>query len=213
MVKKYKHIIWDWNGTLWNDSWLCFEVTNKMLLERSMPALSRARYEDIMRFPIKDYYSDLGFDYSLEPYEKLANQFILEYEAHRFECKLQDNSEYILKEFSALGITQSVLSAYKQDTLVEAVNYFGLAEYFNDIIGLNDIYAVSKVDNGINYINSSSYQKHEVLFIGDTTHDYDVSQAMGIDCILIESGHNSRSRLEQCSVPVISQLKELLTWF
>ena len=33
---KYRHIIWDWNGTLFNDTWLCVELTQTMLGERGL---------------------------------------------------------------------------------------------------------------------------------------------------------------------------------
>lgn len=210
MINNYKHIIWDWNGTLWNDSWLCFELTNTMLADRNMPAMSQELYQSIMRFPIKDYYSDLGFDYVEESYEKLAKEFISIYESRRFECKLQAGVEEVLTTIRQRGLTQSVLSAYKHDTLVQAINYFDLTEYFDDIIGLDDIYAESKVQNGIKYIKSLGVDNSDVLFVGDTTHDFEVAEAMGVDCVLVESGHNSRLRLEQCNVPVFSSLGDLL---
>lgn len=210
MIRDYKHIIWDWNGTLWNDSWLCFELTNNMLAERAMPAMSQELYQSIMRFPIKDYYSDLGFDYVDESYEKLANEFMDVYESRRFECELQPKVKETLTSISKLGLTQSVLSAYKHDTLLQAIQFYQLTDYFDDIIGLDDIYAESKVANGIKYINSLGIDNSDVLFVGDTTHDFEVAEAMNVACVLIESGHNSRLRLEQCDVPVFSSLHELL---
>jgi len=209
MINSYKHIIWDWNGTLWNDSWLCFELTNNMLSDRNMPAMSQELYQSIMRFPIKDYYSDLGFDYVDESYEELAKEFIGIYESRRFECKLQDGVNDVLGAIRKRGLSQSVLSAYKHDTLLQAIQYFRLTDYFDDIIGLDDIYAESKVENGIKYIKSLGVDNSDVLFVGDTTHDFEVAQAMNVDCVLVESGHNSRLRLEQCDVPVFSSLKEL----
>ena len=44
------------------------------------------------------------------------------------------------------------------------------------------------------------YESNDVVMIGDTVHDYEVSQAMDTDCILISSGHNSRERLEETGV-------------
>lgn len=49
----------------------------------------------------------------------------------------------------------------------------------------------------------------EVLFIGDSRHDYEVAEAMGVDCILLCGGHQSRARLERCGVPVVDGLLEL----
>ena len=48
----------------------------------------------------------------------------------------------------------------------------------------------------------------ETLLIGDTTHDAEVARAMGIECVLIPCGHNSRERLVQCGVDVVKALSE-----
>ena len=36
-LKKYTNIIWDWNGTLLDDAWLCVDVMNGMLKEHGLP--------------------------------------------------------------------------------------------------------------------------------------------------------------------------------
>ena len=36
----YKGIIWDWNGTLLNDTKLAVESMNKILLKRGLPVLT-----------------------------------------------------------------------------------------------------------------------------------------------------------------------------
>ena len=35
-MKKIKHIIWDWNGTLLNDCWLCVDAINNALAKRNL---------------------------------------------------------------------------------------------------------------------------------------------------------------------------------
>ena len=43
---KYKHLIWDWNGTLLDDTWLCIESINKILLKRGMPIVLKKDYRE-----------------------------------------------------------------------------------------------------------------------------------------------------------------------
>ena len=42
----YRHLIWDWNGTLLDDAWLCREIMNGQLRRRGLPELSTERYEE-----------------------------------------------------------------------------------------------------------------------------------------------------------------------
>lgn len=205
-MKQYQHVIWDWNGTVWNDTWLCVEINNHMLKHRNLPPINIDTYRDKLCFPVSDYYCQLGFDYNSDPYPALAEEFIAEYEKRRFECALQDGARELIELLHNQQIPQAVLSAYQHDTLLEAVNYFKLSPFFNDIIGLNDIYAKGKVENGKKFIAQSGIDPKETLFIGDTVHDFEVADAMGIHCALVAGGHNNRSRLEACGVPVFDSL-------
>jgi phosphoglycolate phosphatase len=204
-----KHIIWDWNGTLWDDTWLCTEINNHMLKRRGLPGITLETYRAKLCFPVSEYYCQLGFDYGNDPYNQLAEEFIAEYEARRFECALQDGAHELIGHLHSKGIPQAVLSAYQQDALLQAVEYFGLTRFFSDIIGLNDIYAAGKVDNGKKYMDGINIVPNEVLFIGDTIHDFEVAEAMGVGCILVANGHNSKPRLEVCGVPVFDSLHDV----
>jgi phosphoglycolate phosphatase len=42
--------------------------------------------------------------------------------------------------------------------------------------------------------------------VGDTLHDVEVAEALGISCVLIAQGHQSRERLDQAGVPVFADL-------
>ena len=53
---KYKHIIWDWNGTLLDDAWLCVDVINGVLSRRNMSTISLRQYQELFNFPVIDYY-------------------------------------------------------------------------------------------------------------------------------------------------------------
>ncbi len=206
---KFKHIIWDWNGTLWDDTWLCVEINNHMLQRRGLPPIDAGVYRDKLCFPVTDYYCELGFDYQQNPYNTLAEEFIEEYTRRRFECDLQAGARELIAAFQAMAVPQAVLSAYEQKALLEAVDYFALAHAFNDVVGLNDIYASGKVENGLKYMAGLAVDPSDVLFIGDTVHDYEVAEAMGVQCVLVANGHNSRARLESCGVPVLNSLETL----
>ena len=208
-LSSHKHILWDWNGTLFDDAHLCVEVMNRSLGKRNLPLLTAKRYQDIFVFPVVDYYRRAGFDFSRESFETAGTEFIVEYEKRKFECGLQPGAREILDRIRDAGLTQSVLSAYQQNTLEEVVRHFGLERYFVRLVGLQDHYAGGKIDHGRRWIREAGHRPSEVLFIGDTIHDFEVAQAMGADCVLVHGGHNSMERLKSCGVPVLNSLSEL----
>lgn len=208
----YQHIIWDWNGTLWDDAVLCTDINNKMLCRRNLPKITVEDYREKLVFPISDYYARIGFDCEVESYESLAHEYIGEYEQTRFDCPLRTGALELLNDLRERQIPQAVLSAYERVSLKEAIHYYDLTAYFTDVIGLNDIYAEGKVANGLKYIKQLQISPQSVLFIGDTIHDFEVSQAMGVHCVLVSGGHNSKARLETCGVPVFESLSQVKTF-
>ena len=55
---KYKHIIWDWNGTLLDDRWLCVDGINNGLLKRGLTPITEETYMNVFTFPVKNYYEE-----------------------------------------------------------------------------------------------------------------------------------------------------------
>jgi phosphoglycolate phosphatase len=83
---------------------------------------------------------------------------------------------------------------------------FNIEQYLDDVIGISNIYAESKVSVGREYITRSGIDTGKTVLIGDTVHDYEVAQALGVDCILIANGHQSKHRLLECGGPVLDDI-------
>ena len=210
-MQKYTHIIWDWNGTLKNDAKICMDITNDLLQQRKKPALTLETYQKYFNFPVKGYYEKIGLDFASEPFEALANEFMANYDKRSEECKLQSNAALVVKEFAEKAISQSVLSARKQAQLEQSLAFYDLRQYFQHVVGLSDHYANSKVDNGKKLVAAINAPTDKMMMIGDTTHDFEVAQAIGVDCVLFTGGHQSKERLLSCGTPVVENLTDLLS--
>lgn len=206
----YKHIIWDWNGTLLNDSWMAVMVINETLAKRGMPTLDHEHYQNIFGFPVIDYYRRLGFDFVDESFEVVGTEFIEGYEKHKYDVLLHDGVVEVLESLNKQGVTHSILSAYKQNTLDELVAHFQLTDRFVKIVGLDNHYAHSKVENGVQWMSELGADPGDVLFVGDTEHDFEVAQAIGVDCVLIPGGHQTREALLGTSATLVDQIADIL---
>lgn len=211
MLRKYRHIIWDWNGTLLNDAWLCVEIINEILRERNEQPVTHERYKEEFGFPVECFYQRLGFDFAVDSFEALANEYIGKYDERRFECKLQDHAISALRHCLDLGFKQSILSAYHQVRLEEVLDFFELRPLFTHVVGLDDHHAHGKTQQGIRLTEESGFRSGDVLLIGDTVHDYEVAQEIGVDCALFVGGHNTEKRLQSCGVPVFDSLAQLMS--
>jgi phosphoglycolate phosphatase len=210
IFNKYSHIIWDWNGTLLNDAWLCVDVMNTMLAQRGLPQITLEIYRNIFDFPVRDYYLKLGYNFDNESFEKVGMEFMILYNQRQKECNLHPDVVFVLNEISLLGLSQSILSAREQNELRQETVDLDVSRFLKKIYGLDDHYAHGKTDVGIKLLNDLKIPKEKVIFIGDTRHDSEVADELAIDCILIPKGHHSLQRLKMCNKPIIQSINELL---
>ena len=203
-------IIWDWNGTLLNDIDLCIELINRLLHKRNLSLLNAERYREIFSFPVKDYYEKVGFDFRQEPFEIPAQEFIDMYNAEVAQCKLHQGAKDILCLFHEKGKKQIILSAMEQNILESTLHQHQIFKYFDEVSGLDNHYAASKLDNGKNLIGRLQLNPTEVCLIGDTVHDFEVARAIGCKCILIADGHQSEKRLLETGSITLNRLQKLV---
>lgn len=211
MIQNFEHIIWDWNGTLLNDTALSLNIIN-YFKSKNLKTLSLEEYRHIFDFPVKNYYEKAGFNFSEYSFEELGKQWMDEYEIRKGDTDLFEGTKDVLDYISSLGIGQSVLSAYSLETLIEMINDHGLTKYFQDITGLDHIYATSKLAIGQELIKKIDVPLPKIVLIGDTIHDHEVASELGIQCILIANGHQSRERLLSSGFPVLNDIRELITY-
>lgn len=206
---RFRHIVWDWNGTLIDDLDYSISVMNGLLHRRNLPLLDRARYHALFDFPVRDYYFRLGFDPSIDTFEQLSEEFIGAYDAHRWDCTLHGQVADLLAAVTRAGATQSILSAYRQETLHEIVGHFSLTPHFIRLTGLDNIFAHSKADLGRAWLDELGLPPAEVLLVGDTLHDLEVAQHLGVDCVLVAAGHHPAARLRARHDRVVEDLTAL----
>lgn len=208
-IENYKHIIWDWNGTIINDVSLSMDLINKLLTARGLKTLSIEDYREVFTIPVKNYYTKLGFDFSKESFEVVGREWMDGYESRKFDCGLYDGVIDVLNRIHQLGIGQSILSAYSQHTLDEMVQHYGLKKYFTHVVGLDNIYAAGKMHLGKDLMKRLGNGKGETLLIGDTEHDYEVASEIGADCVLSSNGHQSGAKLKKLNCLVIEDIYHL----
>lgn len=200
----YSLIIWDFNGTVLDDVGIGMAAVNKLLLRRSLKTLdSKEDYYKVFGFPIIEYYKRLGFDFEKESYELLAKEWVREYSSLEHTAPLRPFVRELLEKISSLGIAQVILSASEKNMLVRQVELLGVGGYFDEILGMEDIYAFGKQEMAKRFMEQRHLERAVVL--GDTEHDAEVAREIGADCILISGGHQSRETLEKCGFPVTDE--------
>ncbi len=202
-------IIWDWNGTLLNDVQMCVNCMNELLERRNLARLSLERYRNVFSFPVKDYYEKIGFDFSREDFEVPAKEFMDLY--HRFlpETKLFPCAKEVLEHFKKRGFRQLILSAMEHNSLMTTLEEREILSYFDAVSGIDNIYAGGKTEMAHAFLDRLGLDSKEMIFIGDTLHDMEVAQTLGIDYLLVAAGHQSKNVLLSKTARVVNRLSEI----
>lgn len=209
---RFRHIIWDWNGTLLDDTQAGVNAVNGMLAARSLPAIDMPRYRDVFGFPVSEFYRTIGFRLETEDWDAMARDFHDRFLADT-TIRLHRNALEALDCFRKAGLGQSILSASEQGILESMLRDFGVAQYFDGVFGVDNLYGHSKREIGQVLLRNLALDPATALIIGDSLHDHEVARDLGVSCLLIAQGHQSRARLARTGAPVLESLAELPDWF
>jgi phosphoglycolate phosphatase len=210
-MTKYDVCVWDWNGTLLDDTWLCVESLNLLLTEEGLPPVTIDAYREHFRFPAVDYYSLLGFPGADSNFPEISRRFMQAYGERVESCQLRAGVTDLLDHFKQINLSQTIVSASPIGALEYGLRHFQIEEFFTEVAGQSDNFAHGKIETGLNLMRKLGGNPTKVIFIGDTVHDFEVANAMGVDCVLLTGGHQSADRLRECGVPVFECVEEIKT--
>jgi phosphoglycolate phosphatase len=205
MEKKiYTHVIWDFNGTVYDDVDACIQSANRLLEAYSLaPLPSKEEYRAKFGFPIIEYYARLGFDFERYPYAKLAVEWVDYYMELSANSKVYEEIPSVLDAVRERGQEQWILSATEANMLKGQLRSLGILHCFHGVLGMDNIHAHSKEEIGVAW--RRAHPNACALMVGDTDHDAQVAAAMGVDCVLVAKGHQSKERLEQCKCLFVAE--------
>ncbi len=211
-MNKFKNLVFDFNGTIIDDVQVCLDILNKMLANSNHPQISLDQYLHTFTFPIYDYYIKAGFDIKpngKDNFEELSKYFDKSYRAIFNKLKpFPDIVPFLKNNYQKYNLY--ILSATKQNDLENELKQLNIYNYFRAVIGINNIFAYSKVNEAIEYFTKNNIKSAETAFIGDTTHDNEVAKKLNATSILIARGHQAKDVLEKTNANyVISNIKEL----
>ena len=187
------HILWDWNGTLLDDTQAALDTLNIMLARRGAKPIGMGFYRDHFRFPVKPFYKSIGVCLENEDWDALAK----EYHDLYAEQPKRLNSETMaaLERVKRAGARQSIISALRQDLLDEATAFYGVAPYMECVYGVDNLDGASKLDRALELL--TRIDGDDPVVIGDALHDKEVADALKVRCVLCAQGSHALWRLQE----------------
>jgi HAD superfamily hydrolase (TIGR01509 family) len=211
-VKRY-HVVWDWNGTIVDDAAFIISITNAHFQKAGFGPVSKEKFQAAYRRPVRDFYNVLaGRPLSDEQWRELNVQFHEEY-ARRAAATVQLSAgvEDALAFVRAQGWTQSLLSMYPQEGLLEFVNAHNLGTVFTRIDGSknNDSWH-SKVDSLVTHVSALGVEPQSTIVVGDSHDDIEAARHVGAHAILFDGGLHPSHTLRDTHDVVAHNMDEVI---
>ena len=205
-----KHIIWDFNGTLLYDAQLSVDCDNYVFDELGLPHITIDDYRAHMTMPVRDFYTALGIDLNVYPYETISRLWLDRFNQLAVSVGLAPGIMDVVRALHEAGYTQSILSASYEPSLVEQCEHLGLTPYMQAINGLSDESATPKTEIGRRQMAALGIAPESAVLVGDMITDSELADALGALCVLVPWGHNSCERLETTGRAIAHSCEELL---
>ncbi|WP_113701396.1 HAD family hydrolase [Nonomuraea lactucae] len=203
-----KHIIWDWNGTLFHDIDAVVGATNEIFGSYGLPPLTADGFRAVYTRPIWLAYERLlGRPLTDGEWELLDQGFHDHYYRLSVACRLADDAEHTLTSWTG---SQSLCSMAPHIHLVPIVESFGITGHFSRIDGLLGLTGGEKAGHMSAHIEALGVEPRDVLVIGDSVDDGLAAKHVGARAVLYTGGMTTRADLESTGLPVVDTLAEAL---
>jgi predicted metal-dependent phosphoesterase TrpH/phosphoglycolate phosphatase-like HAD superfamily hydrolase len=206
---RYHNILWDWNGTLIDDAVTSLNCVNDMLTEMNKTLITLEQYYTYVETPITGFYRHILTEDELD-FSRISKSFHEAYNNRLSETELSSNALNVLQALKKNGAKQYIITATKEESARKLTIKYGVNEYFDGIFGADNTLAESKVERALKFFNENNINPADTVFIGDTLHDLETANALGVDCILVTFGHQGKTIVENSGTVTADSLDEVL---
>lgn len=208
VILSYGYIFWDFNGTLIDDVGNALACVNDMLARKNRKPITLADYYTYVETPIIGFYRHILPPEELD-FDEISKEYHADYARHMSETHLADGAYELVHELKNKGVHQYIITANHTDEVVDLTDKFGITDCFDEISGADNHFADSKTERAKKLFESLDINRNDAVFIGDTLHDLETANALGIDCVLVSYGHQGRKLLEEHNAYTVNGLAEV----
>lgn len=202
-----EHVVWDWNGTLFDDQHVVVAALNDALAHTDVGPVTAEAYRDLYTRPVPEFYRRLlGREIPTDEWGRIDDTFHGSYRRLLRDAGPADDAEDALRHAREAGCSQSLLSMWRHDELVELVADLGLERWLVRVDGVRGEGGGRKVDHLRAHLGAMGLDPAATLVIGDAVDDAEAAAQLGAGCVLYDGGSHHRRDLEATGVPVVDGL-------
>lgn len=199
-IKKYKLLIFDFDGTLVDSVASMHKTVNIM-----------AKKYKIKKIPVAEVKNAVGLGLGIfldKVFKKVRNLYSLEKLRRHYIRLYKKNCTYKNRVFTGVIPTLKILKKNGKKMIIlsnklsyfikKSCKYVGIYKFFDEIIGRGDLKMDKPDPYPINYIEKKyRVNKKNILFIGDSQYDAECAYRAGIDFFYLKYGYGDKKRIKK----------------
>ena len=209
---RYHYIFWDFNGTIIDDVNTALGCVNDLLERKNRSPITLAEYYNYIETPIVGFYHHILPPEEID-FEEISRDYHRDYAKRANETHLANGAFQLLQRLHTDGAHQYIITANHIDETTEIAQHMGILPFIDRISGAEDSLADSKINRAKELFDSLGIDRNDAILIGDTLHDLETANTLGIDCVLVTYGHQGKKLLESynvCSATDLSEVEEII---
>lgn len=209
---RYHYIFWDFNGTIIDDVNTALGCVNDLLERKGREPITLADYYNYVETPIVGFYHHILPPEEID-FDEISRDYHRDYAMRSEETHLATGAYELLQKLHKDGCHQYIITANHIEETTEIVKKFGIFPFIDKISGADNSLADSKINRAKELFDSLQIDRNDAIIIGDTLHDLETANELGIDCILVTCGHQGKKLLESynvCTAADLSEVEEII---
>ena len=214
-MKKYKLIIFDFDGTLVNSSPGIYNTANWTIKQLGFDEVNDIK--QLNKFigpPLKDCFK-LTYNLDDSLLDKACDLYRGQYESKgQYEAITFDGIEEILTQLKEMGYTLAVATMKYREIVFSMLEHLNLAKYFEYIDGTNiegTKYKAAILDEIVEHFN---VEKKAAILVGDTDHDKNAAKEAKIDFLAVSYGfgYDENTEISPPMIGLATSPKDILSY-
>lgn len=190
-MKKIKHLIFDFDGTLVNSKTLFLTLFNELAQKKGYRLMDELALLELKNLSFFERAKYLKVPLIHLPF--IIPIIYKRYKAHLPQLKLIDGIETVLATLYKAGFSMDIVSSNSEENIrlfleAKGINYFSTISCSKNVMGKDIL--LRKL------IKEQGYRHEEIIYLGDEARDLEASNKVGIQTIWVAWGYDTQTLIE-----------------
>lgn len=189
----YKHIIFDFDGTIADSAAAILTIYNEMAAQYRFKPVTEEEYKKLSKLTLQERFKALDVPfYRFMLFRKISKEFKRKYNEHIAAIPFCNGMQEVLSQLLQSGIKLSVITSNAANNVADFLQPHGI-HTLHEIRSSNGLFGKHKTIQS--YLKENQLRPEDVVYVGDELRDIVASHKCGIKVVGVTWGLDPKELL------------------